>query len=399
MLLDDGELSRIGGMLRDLDVDLTHLQGEVSKNDLLEGTYDVVFASVRRTLAFEGQLDLGDLPGKPVWIAAHGQDFLPLRVRLRQLGVQFLIQSSVGSEALELLLRHTLYTAHEKRDKLRLPVGCAVRCSGADGSSFPAELLDLNRGGCRILSPQPFEFDAPLSVELPEKLAGGEACALAGRMLREEPHASGHLLVVVFEDLPDFALELVEAILAGKVIGTVVTQLSDELTEEVAALRLARPAADTAPMTEVAPRTSPTQQPEPVPEPQREPEPELNARLNRRVEYTREVTVLAGVGDHAILARDLSIGGMRAEPVPEFSLGMRIELALYGPSGHEPILVQAEVARHDDERGTVFCFDPLPRGEHARLERIIAAAPEIYSLMYSDEGEAVVVARGKPRPS
>ncbi len=395
MLLDDGELSRIGGMLRDLDVDLTHLQGEVSKNDLLAGTYDVVFASVRRTLAFEGQLNLGDLPGKPVWIAAHGQDFLPLRVRLRQLGVQFLIQSSVGSEALELLLRHTLYMSPEKRDKLHLPVGCAVRCSGADASCFSAELLDLSRGGCRILSPQPFESDAPLSVELPEKLAGGEACALAGRVLREEPHASGHLLAVVFEDLPDFALELVEAILAGKVIGTVVTQLSDELTEEVAALRLTRPAADAAPMTEVAPRTSPTQQPEPVPEPQ----PELNARLNRRVEYTRKVTVLAGTGDHAILARDLSIVGMRAEPVPEFSVGMRIELALYGPSGHEPILVQAEVTRHDDERGTVFSFDPLPRGEHARLERIIAAAPEICSLMDSDEGEAVVVARGKPRPS
>ena len=309
LLLDDGELGRIRGMLRDLDVDLEHLRGAVSSSDLLEGAYDVVFASVRSTLAFEGELDLGDLPGKPVWIAAHGQDFLPLRVRLRKLGVQFLIQSSVGSEALQLLIRHTLQKAPDKRGVLRLPVGCPVRCSGADGSSFPTQLLDLSQGGCRILSTQQFEVDERLSVELPEKLAGGEACTLPGRVVRKELRAPEYLLGVEFDDLPASSLEVIQAILAGKVIGTVVTRLSEELTEEVAALGLTpRSAADAAPVQDVPPDPSPSAPPEPEPDPKR--------RRNRRVEYTREVTALLGPGEHVILARDLSIEGMRPSPCP-----------------------------------------------------------------------------------
>jgi hypothetical protein len=390
LLLDDGELGRIRGMLRDLDVDLEHLRGEVSSSDLLEGAYDVVFASVRSTLAFEGELDLGNLPGKPVWIAAHGQDFLPLRVRLRKLGVQFLIQSSVGSEALQLLIRHTLQKAPDKRGVLRLPVGCPVRCSGADGSSFPTQLLDLSEGGCRILSTQQFEVDARLSVELPEKLAGGEACTLPGRVVRKEPRASEYLLGVAFDDLPASTLEVIQAILAGKVIGTVVTRLSEELTEEVAALGLTpRPAADAAPVQEVPPDPSPSSPPEL----------DSKRRRNRRVEYTREVTALLGPGEHVILARDLSIEGMRAEPLPELALGTRIELALYGPSGHEPILAQAEVTRDDGEDGTVFHFDPMPLGERKRLERIIASATEIRSLTGRELDEAVIVARAKRRSS
>ena len=386
LLLDDGELGRIRGMLRDLDVDLKHLRGEVSSIDLLEDAYDVIFASVRRTLAFEGELDLGNLPGKPAWIAAHSQDFLPLRVRLRKLGVQFLIQSSVGSEALQLLIRHTLYKAPHKRDELRLPVGCPVHCSGADGSSFPTQLLDLSQGGCRILSTQQFEVDARLSVELPEKLAGGEACTLPGRVVRKELRAPEYLLGVEFDDLPASTLEVIQAILAGKVIGTVVTRLSEELTEEVAALGLTpRLAADAAPVQDVPPDPPPSAPPEPDPK----------RRRNRRVEYTREVTALLGPGEHVILARDLSIEGMRAEPLPELALGTRIELALYGPSGHEPILVQAEVSRDDGEGGTVFHFDPMPRGECKRLERIIASAPEIRSLSGREQDEAVIVARGK----
>jgi hypothetical protein len=193
---------------------------------------------------------------------------------------------------------------------------------------------------------------------------------------------------VEFDDLPASTLEVIQAILAGKVIGTVVTRLSEELTEEVAPLGLTpRPAADAAPVQDVPPDPSPSAPPEPEPDPKR--------RRNRRVEYTREVTALLGPGEHVILARDLSIEGMRAEPLPELALGTRIELALYGPSGHEPILVQAEVSRDDGEGGTVFHFDPMPRGECKRLERIIASAPEIRSLTGREQDEAVMVARGK----
>ena len=103
LLLDDGDLARIRRMLADFEVELEHLRGEVLREDL-EEPRDVVIATVKRILALEGSVDLSELPGKPVWIAVHTQDFLPLRVRLRNLGVRFLVQTSVGSEALRLLL-------------------------------------------------------------------------------------------------------------------------------------------------------------------------------------------------------------------------------------------------------------------------------------------------------
>ena len=373
-MLDDGELGRIRGLLRDLDVDLEHRRGEVSAEDL-DGPYEVVFASVRRTLAFEGKLDLADLPGKPVWIALHGQDFLPLRVRLRKLGVRFLVQSSVSSEALRLLCLHTLHRGPERRRVPRLPVGCAITYRAADGSALPAQLLDLTREGCRLLADRAVEGDAALAVELPAKLAGGEACMLPGRITRTEPHADGarNLLTVTFDDLSTAALELLDAILAGKVIGTVVTQLGEELTEDVAPLTLT-PRSTASPDHGHEVRSAP--------------------RRHRRVEYTRKVTALLGAGEHAILARDLSIEGMRSEPLPELPIGTALELALYGSSGAEPILVRAVVARDDGPRGTVFRFEPLPAGERARLAGIIAGAPEIRSLAGGEEDARVVISRG-----
>ena len=141
LLLDDGDLFRIERMLKEFEVDLEHLRGDVIREDL-EGSPDVVIATVKRILALEESVDLAGLPGKPVWIAVHSQDFLPLRVRLRKLGVHFLVQSSVGSEALRLLLAHAVYRGSEKREELRLPVGSPVKYRDAADNTFAAELLD-----------------------------------------------------------------------------------------------------------------------------------------------------------------------------------------------------------------------------------------------------------------
>ena len=130
LLLDDGDLSRIRRLLADFEVELEHLRGDVIREDL-EGSHDVIIATVKRILALEGSVDLTGLQNKPVWIAVHSQDFLPLRVRLRKLGVHFLVQSSVGSEALRLLLAHAVYRGAEKREDPRLPVGSPVDCRDA----------------------------------------------------------------------------------------------------------------------------------------------------------------------------------------------------------------------------------------------------------------------------
>ena len=99
-----------------------------------------------------------------------------------------------------------------------------------------------------------------LSVGLPSKLAGGEELSLPGRILRVEPHQGSErtLVIVAFDELSEEALELLGAILEGKVIGTVVTRLGDDLSEETASTRMVRRPA-----------------PEPAQEAPREPAPEI----------------------------------------------------------------------------------------------------------------------------
>ncbi len=387
LLLDDGDLARIRRMLADFEVELEHLRGEVIREDL-EEPRDVVIATVKRILALEDLVDLSELPGKPVWIAVHSQDFLPLRVRLRKLGVHFLVQTSVGSEALRLLLMHSVYRGSEKRGEPRLPVGSEVDCRDAEANPFTAELLDLACDGCRLLSEHPLQPGAPLSVGLPSKLAGGEELSLPGRTLRIEPHRGSerNLVTVAFDELAEGALELLGGILEGKVIGTVVTRLGDDLSEETASTSMVqRPAAE--PAREAAPEVAA--------EPAEAQGPPPNERQNRRITYTRKVTALLGGGEHIILGRDLSIDGMRSEPLPEFPIGTALELAIYGPSGAEPVLVQAVASRDDGPLGTVFRFESIPPGDRKRLESIIAKGPEIRWL---SDGEQVVVAHTRVKP-
>jgi hypothetical protein len=386
LLLDDGDLSRIRKMLATFEVDLEHLRGQVIREDL-EGSHDVIIATVKRILALEDSVDLTGLPNKPVWIAVHSQDFLPLRVRLRKLGVHFLIQSSVGSEALRLLLAHAVYRGVERREEPRLPVGTPVDCRDAADDAFAAELLDLARDGCRLLSNRDLEPESALSVGLPSKLAGGEELSLPGRIQRVEPHGGSgrNLVTVAFDEITADALELLDAILEGKVIGTVVTRLGDDLSEE------------TAPIT-IADRVVVEPVREPAPEPAAPPDLPPHERHNPRVVYTRKVTALLGGGEYAILGRDLSIAGMRAEPVPEWPIGTRLELAIYGPSGAEPVLVQAVVSRDDGPLGTVFRFESMERGGAQLLEKIIRGKSEIRWLSNGEADERVVISRTRVRP-
>jgi hypothetical protein len=219
-------------------------------------------------------------------------------------------------------------------------------------------------------------------VGLPSKLAGGEELSLPGRILRIEPHGGSerNLVTVAFDQLSEEALELLGGILEGKVIGTVVTRLGEDLSEETAA-------------TTIVQRPVSEADPEATPEPGARPSSPPHSRQNRRITYTRRVTALLGGGDFTILGRDLSIAGMRSEPLPELQVGTELELAIYGPSGAEPVLVQAVVSRDDGALGTVFRFESIAPGERKRLESIVAKGPEIRWLPDGEEGQQVVVAQ------
>ena len=388
LVIDDGELSRIRGFLDGFGVELQHLRGHVIREDL-EGPFDLVIASVKQTLAFEDSVDVATLSGKPIWIAVHAQDFLPLRVRLQRMGVQYLVQSSVGSEALRLLLVHSLYQGPERRDGMRLPVGRPVACRSEAGEGFRSDLLDLNRDGCRLLADRELELDSGVSLELPARLAGGVKLELSGRVSRVEPHPGTPRtrVTIAFCELGAESVALLDAILQGKIIGTVVTRLGEELSEETASTTI--PAAE---------REQSLREPEPEPASAAPAQPEYpHKRWNLRTPYSREVTALLGGSQSVILGRDLSVAGMRAERIPELAVGTELELAIYGTAGAEPVLVKAVVARDDGDLGTVFHFTGMPEWERPRLETIVNAESEIRSLSGDAAGDPVVVTRARER--
>jgi hypothetical protein len=390
LVIDDGELKRFVDAFRELDVELERLRGDVCDDDLA-GPYDVVVSTVKRVLTFEGTVDLGSLPGKPVWIAVHGQDFLPLRVRLLRMGVHFLVQSSVGREALRLLVLHVLHAGPERRGELRLPVGSPVVCRDSANASFEVVLLDLGSAGCRLLSEHAPEPGASLTVELPSKLAGGAELSLAGHVGRVGDHPSGKRLVSVeFSDLPPEAEELLQSILSGKVIGTVVTRLGDEFAADPASLSVPNVSASPAQQAPTASSPKPPAAASGAAAP--------STRNNRRIRYDKEVTALLESGEDIVLGRDLSVEGMCAEPRPDLPVGLTLELAIYGPqSGAEPVLVRARVDRNDPRHGTVFRFTEIVGEDRARLEAMIKAGAEILSLAPGHgEGEAIVVSAVQP---
>jgi len=398
LVIDDGELSRIRGFLDGYGIDLEHLSGKVIHEDL-DGCFDLVIATVKQTLSFEGVVDFAALPGKPVWIAVHAQDFLPLRVRLQRMGVQYLVQSSVGSEALRLLLVHSLYQGPERRDGMRLPVGMPVACRSEVGGGFPADLLDLTRDGCRLLADCELELSAGVSLELPSKLAGGAKLELSGRVSRVEPHPGTPRtrVTVEFCDLGVEASELLDAILQGKIIGTVVTRLGADLSEETASTTI--PASQKRASTSEPAAESELElalSPEPASAPET-PTEYPHKRTNLRTPYARKVTALHGGGQTVILGRDLSIAGMRAERISELAVGTELELAIYGGAGAEPVLVKAVVARDDGELGTVFHFSGMAEWERPRLEAIVNAGSEIRSLSGDAADDRVVVASARER--
>jgi len=366
-VIDDGELGRIRRALGDSEVELTHLRGQVIPEDL-EGPFDLVVATVKRILDLEGKLDLSGLPGKPTWIAVHGQDFLPLRIRRRKLGIHFLVQSSVEQAALRLLLQHVLYRGPERRDGTRLPVGAAVVCTDDRGEKVDAALLDLTRDGCRLSTERAFEVGAELSIAFPAKLAGGREIPLPGRVVRTiaDPGSERRTLGVAFGGIDAEASDMLDAIIEGKVIGTVVTPLGG-------ALASAAPAEPSSAEDESTETAWP------------------HERLNPRTPYTREVTLLLHGRERVLLGRDLSIAGMRAAHAPDLPVGTRLELAIYGASGAEPVLVEAVVARDDGALGTIFHFERMANADRRRLAAIVEKAPKIRSLSGDESGESVVV--------
>jgi hypothetical protein len=312
----------------------------------------------------------------------HGQDFLPLRQRLRELGVHYLVHAALDQESLRLFLLQLLYRGPNRRRRMRLPLGDRIHCGAVDAELEPGKLVELTSDTCRIFSPREASPGTVVRIVLPEALGGKEKLELQAPVVRcaEGESRAGEpafSILVQFEDLDTEVRDQVERLVCGEQIGTRVTPLAERPPEEPGVpAPLAEAQAPQAP-AETAPGTLPPRLP--------------------RWEYPRRVDVLNFDDMEAtqtVLGRDLSIGGVRIVGPSGLEVGAEVTLALYAGQRDEPVVIEATVVRDDDENGVALIFNSVSDNQKRALENLCSGLSPLASLQESDgEPDRVVVAR------
>ena len=335
LLLGGAELTKVKQVLEGLGVEARHERsgGDTGDMDCPSG---LLVTSARAAEEMSGPLEPDPGAAKPVWIAIHNQATAGLRGRLQELGVDYLVSASVDLEVLRMLFLHALYRGPERRDTARVPVGARVQCRH-NGQTLRATLAEIAPQGCRIFSELRAEPGDPIVVELPAELCGGEPLGLAGQVrraaIRETGAATEPIALAVEFDAGDSADRL-QALMEGKAPGSRISRLAHSQGSQDGQ--------------------------------------DGDRRRSTRAPYPRKVFPLAS--DSAVLmAHDLSVDGMRVEPSDGLEVGSTLQLAIYGASREEPILVEARVVRDSEDKGAGLCFVAPDATTQERLEALVDA--------------------------
>jgi hypothetical protein len=418
LLIDNGELEQFAWALRRMGIDYVRLEGAKfvqfadRPRDLLVTTWEKAQHLPR--LQPDGA-DAWD----PIWVCVHRQDFLPLRQRMRAMGIHFLVNPALHHESLRLLIEQLLYRGAERRGAPRLPIGCQAGFRTESSGRGKALLAEISEDGARLLSSVELRPDDAIAVTLPVELGLGQGVELRGRVVRcsrWEPDGADPAwsIVLHFDSLePDHAMRLTR-LLGGHQLGGRVTPLESP-PERVEAPLLDSPQEPVAEPTPVrapaATRPAPASAPEPA-EPraavpraasspdEAPPDIALDRRGVPRGDYRRAVPALwsaEGDAPDVVVGYDLSRNGMRIAWHPELTVGDRFGVAIHGSAREEPLVLQAEIVRDDGVSGFGLRFVDLGEEDGQRLDALLeslALLEPVESLCEGDpDGQNLVVSR------
>ena len=398
LLLDDGELDDVQEILDSLETPYGRIRGgAVSEHTSPPGR--LLVTTPRHAAAV-------DLTGteRVLRIVVVAEDSTTLRARLRKVGFDYLVRRPVHPEALRLLLIRCLYAGDERRNEERVPVGLHV--------SFRAGLLprrvvlaDLSTGGCRLLSQRSIPIGRRVQVKIPPRAGGTKPVVVHGTVVRilldENLGPDGpYSAAIAFED--DLAADVrseLEWIVGERARGPATLNAGNDGTDTGAAT-LAPPETSSGVVAQgvrvdVDVQLSPGNGPAAMPDSpaaaassdSRRATPS-GRRIDPRAAYPGRV---AAVGDHAmrvLIARDLSMGGVRIERAAGLELGDRLHLALYASAHESPVRTWATAARDDGDDGLFFRFDALEAAVAEKLDKLVASLPAVESL---HQGEAAAM--------
>jgi hypothetical protein len=438
LLLDDGELDDVQAILDDSGISYGRVRGGAIVPNT-PAPRRLLVTTPRRIGAVQfSEAETAEL----MRIVVVNEDSPTLRAHLREVGFDYLVRRPVHGEALRLLLFHCIYQGEERRSEPRLPVGFEI--SFRTGLlRRKAVLADLSTRGCRILSRWPIEPGKHIRVTIPESAGLSAPIALKGRVVRigldERLEPEGpYFAAVAFDPVPEKAHQELEGILAQRARGPATLHPDDDADAAREGLDApetsdadgmmhglsvevdVRMDAETAhPITEpllaplheaVAPRaperaespappTEPFEVTPPVvsapavgstpPESAETPEsPEDERRGAQRRAYPVRVPAFGDRAMRVLVARDLSVGGMRIESDGGLGIGDRLHLAIYGNANEEPLLVWGTVHRDDGAGGMAIVFDEVHPVIGEQLEKVVAGLPAVESL-HDDEAAAM----------
>ena len=393
LLLDDGELDDVQECLEEMSV----VFGRVRGGAIVRNTPPpsrLLVSTPRRIDAVSLPAAGTDEAKRLVRIVVVSEDSTTLRDQMRRISFDYLVRRPVHPEALRLLLMRSLYAGEERRGEERVPMGIEV--SFRTGL-LPrrATMVDLSSRGCRLLSSYALEPGRRVCVQVPD--GEREALLVRGQVIRislDEHLGPGgpYSAAVAFEALPEADQKRLTSMLTRRAIGsaTLVGTAGDEvlLPPEARAGDLRR--VELAVDVRVAPTPEPVRAVDIVDESdQGDLDPSgSERRRSPRGAFSRRVPAFGDRAMRVLVARDLSIGGMRVEHLSGLGVGDRLHLAIYGSAADDPTLVWATVARDDGHEGIALVFDDVTAAAAERIEKVLVDLPAIESL-HDDEARAM----------
>ena len=384
LLIDDGELELVPvrNLLDQLGADFERLCGSSARVPVQHpGTLLITSAALARSLRIERAVT-GSVP-RATWIAFISDESAEQKSSLRIAGFDFLIRGPVHPVALRVLLQRALFRGPDGRRAPR--VACGHPATYKTGLwRQKATLIDLSPRGCRLLISKPLKEQCEIRLQIAKELAGGRELELMGHVVRVVPaerecgRAGETVVGVRFALVEGDTRTRLRALLAERVLGPAV--LPSALSPARPGLPPARERSDVERPVGSAVHAAP----------------ERPARVHKRALYEKKVTAMEGNDAYMLMCRDISVGGMRIEPIEGLAVGSRLELAIQLSAREEPFLVETSVVRDDGEHGLALKFEWIAPEPQARIRELLAKLPSIEALQDDSSRQGTILAQRLP---
>ncbi len=374
LLLHDGELANLAELVESLGgIDRRGHPTELDRGR----AWDVIIASASRMLELHEHLT----DTSAVRIAVLDGDSKTLRKMLHRVDTDLLVRQPVHPTALRLLILHALYRGPEKRRTTRVSIGAPIRFR-IGLRRHTAVLAELSTRGCRMMAAPKCHRAVPdrlVKVVLPPEITNDRRpLSLRGHVMRvTSAHEGDDMIAVLFELLGEAARKRLESIVSAHSHGPAV--LDEAISRAIHSAPTAPEAREPQPPVREDPADDPADQAA------------SERRIQERHAITRRIIALGDEAARVLIGRDLSVGGMRIDPTPGFSLGDRLKVAVHVRADGQPLVVSAEITRDDGPGGMALRFVDLSPAARACLDEMVGALPSILESNRATEDAGVVV--------